>query len=78
MLLFHCDKSELGVIAFSCYFIVVKLNLILLLLVIFYLILTNFNAFSIFSYVLCDGLSESQRKIRGLVYFHSHTFYSFR
>ena len=55
---FHCDKTELGVIAFSYFVIsiVIKLNLVLLLLVICYLIVSNFTTFSILSYVLCDGL----------------------
>ena len=60
---FHCDKIELGVIAFS-YFVIsimIKLNLVLLLLVICYLIVSNFSASNILSYVLCDGLSETPK-----------------
>jgi len=56
--------------------IVIELNLPLLLSVICYLIVSNFTASSILSYVLCDGLSETPKN-RGLVYFHSHAFIFF-
>ena len=59
--------------------IAIKLNFMLLLSVICYLILINFTAYSILSYVLCDGFFETPKTIvGGLVYFHSHAFYSFR
>jgi len=71
------------VLLLSFYFlisIVIKLNLTLLLLVIRYLILTNFTASSILPYIPCNGLSEMPKNIiiRGLAYFQSHAFYSFR
>ena len=67
-LLFHYDKTELDFIAFSCYFIMIKLSLILLLLVIFCFVLTNFTISSILSYVLCNGLFEMPKNKESCVF----------